>query len=92
MLGMLLLFWLGCGFLAAIIGASKGRSGCGFFALGLFLGPFGIIVAALFSATPEKIEADGLSSGDLSRCPACRETIQTGASICPHCRTPINWG
>jgi hypothetical protein len=90
-MGVLLFIWLACGLGAAYIASGKGRSGCGFFALGMFLGPFGIIVAALFSPTPEKIEADGLESGELGHCPSCRETVRMGATICPHCRTGIDW-
>ena len=40
-------FWLILGILAFIIASSKGRSGCGWFFIGIFLGPIGILIALL---------------------------------------------
>lgn len=63
--------WLMCGIIAAMIGASKGE-GCASFALGVILGPFGIIIALL-------------SKGNQKKCPFCKEYVQKDAIVCKHC-------
>jgi hypothetical protein len=50
---VLLLTWVGCGVIGGAIGSSKGNGTAGFW-LGLLLGPIGILIAAVMSATPEK--------------------------------------
>ena len=41
--------WLICGVIGAWIATSKGRGGCFWFLLCSFLGPFGLILAAVVS-------------------------------------------
>jgi len=41
----ILLIWLLFGIVSAVVASNKGRSGCGWFALGVLLGPFGFILA-----------------------------------------------
>ena len=41
--------WLVCGAIGAAIMSGKGRSGVGGFALGVLLGPIGLIIALLLS-------------------------------------------
>ena len=73
-MGLLVLVSVVCGIIGALIGRAKNREGEGV-ALGCLLGPIGLLV--------------GLLMKDKStRCPACKEKIQAGASICPHCRQP----
>lgn len=88
----LLVIWIICGFVTAIIGASKGRSFAGWLMIGLLLGIFGIILVACMPAV----------SNDASRaqpqysaireeprleknCPDCGETILEVAKVCKHC-------
>lgn len=75
-----LLFWLAgasvCGLLGAVVGAPRERAGLGFF-LGLLFGPLGVIATfALDGRQP---------------CPMCRNRINTGATLCPACRSPLMW-
>jgi nucleoside permease NupC len=73
--GLLVLVSVVCGIIGVVIGQAKNRVGEGML-LGCVLGPLGLLVGVLM--------------GDKStRCPACREKIQAGATICPHCRQPL---
>jgi phage FluMu protein Com len=68
-------FWVLCGILGYLIGQAKGRGEEGAVA-GLLLGPLGIIFM--------------LVAGDKRpRCPACRQSVDPSAWICPHCQHQI---
>lgn len=82
--------WLVCGFVASAIASGKGRSGCLFFILGLLLGPFAVLGAAMMSADGATTQRAGLDRGELRRCPQCAEPIRREASICPNCRSAID--
>ena len=56
-LTLLLLLWIVCGCLSAWIAGQRGRSGLGGFVLGVFLGPFGLIIALLL---PQVVVPDTL--------------------------------
>jgi hypothetical protein len=71
----LVVFWVLCGVVAAIIGEQKG-SGCTGFMLGLLFGPFGILFAAL-------------AKGDRKQCPHCKERMHKDATVCPHCQRDV---
>jgi hypothetical protein len=58
-----------------MIGSRKGRGGEGF-ALGLLLGPIGILIAWAMK-------------GNRRTCPACQSLIHQGATVCPFCREHI---
>jgi hypothetical protein len=59
----------------ATIARSKGRPFGPWWVLGFLLLPFAIIAAVVI--------------GPSDRCPFCREAIQHGATVCPHCRTSL---
>lgn len=63
--------------IGALVGGCKGEKYLGAL-LCFFLGPFGLFLLCL-------------SSGNRRACPACREKITVGASLCPHCRTEMSW-
>ena len=50
---LVLIFWIVFGVVGAMIMSGKGRSGCGGFALGVLLGPIGLIMALLFRPSEE---------------------------------------
>ena len=68
----IVLIWIICGVIAGIIGSSKG-AGCAGTALGLLLGPFGIIIILVMS-------------GNQKECPHCRKKIHPDATVCPYCQ------
>ena len=71
---MFLLIWFLFGVVTAVIASNKGDSGCGWFLIGVILGPFGLLLA---------IFATG------KQCPHCRSRIHKGASRCPKCQQPL---
>ena len=48
-----LVIWLAFGVVGAMIMSGKGRSGCGGFALGVLLGPIGLVLALLLRPSEE---------------------------------------
>jgi hypothetical protein len=71
----LVIFWILCGVVAAVIGANKGAGTAGFI-IGFLLGPFGILIMIF-------------SKGDRRSCPYCKEWIHKDATVCPHCQSAI---
>lgn len=76
--------WIICAFIGMGIGKGKGKGGAGF-ALGLFLGPIGIVIIALMKENTVEVEAMALSSGESRKCPFCAELVKREALICKHC-------
>jgi hypothetical protein len=68
---ILVLIWLCCAIVGALIGAAKGRAGAGA-AWGLLLGPIGCLVIAV---APDA----------RAKCPACKSALNPGASECHRC-------
>ena len=59
-----IVFWVLCAIFSAMLANGKGRDGAGWFFVGLFFGPFGLLVAALppLEAKSESGEDSSLSS------------------------------
>lgn len=76
-----------CGAVSANIMKSKGRSEGAGWALGLLLGVIGLIIAAVLSPDESAMRSQQLASGTRKQCVACKELIDSGATICPRCRT-----
>ena len=68
-----IVLWIFFGIVTAIVASGKGRSGCGWFLIGVLFGPFGLIAA--------------FAVGSSYQCPKCKKGIDKEATICPYCRT-----
>ena len=66
----IVIIWLICGVIAAMI-ASQRQAGCLGFILGVLLGPFGIIAAFFIGG---------------KQCLFCKSKIDTSATVCPKCQ------
>ena len=81
-----IVIWFLCGVASMMIANNKGRSGCGWFLLGVLLGPFGILFALIASSVqPTPIDPEAPTSETHVRCPECRELVRRDARRCKHC-------
>jgi len=85
----LLIIWGFFGFIAAVVAISKGRSGFGWFILGMLLGPFALVVALLPSRNLQPPMAASTPAADLVPCPECAEMIQRQARKCRFCGAAV---
>lgn len=67
------ILWLGSGFAAFLVARSRGGDQAHWAAFGVFLGPFGLLLAYKLSYP----------------CPQCRAPILRGLRTCPSCHNPI---
>ena len=74
--GLIVLTWLACAFLGAVIAQQKQAGIAGLF-LGLIFGPLGVLAAF---ALDWRLQ-----------CYKCLGRLEGRASVCPHCRTELGW-
>jgi len=74
----IMIFWFACGIIAAVIGHQKtGTMGAIFgLALGLLLGPLGILWAVI-------------SPGGTRKCQSCQKRVHKKAVKCPYCQSAV---
>lgn len=85
---LLLLIWLLCGIVSAMIVHSKTDSQgkvAIYFGVGLLLGIFGVLLALAAPNDKSVQAAVAVVSVNHEACPFCREMIVSGAIKCKHC-------
>jgi len=84
-----LIVWAICGIISAIIASNKGRSGAGWFFIGVLFGPLGIVAALVVSADHKAVKQQKVTEGTHRKCPMCAELVLAEAKICKYCKSEL---
>jgi hypothetical protein len=77
--------WIFFGLAGGGLLASRRRSGCGGFLIGLLLGPFGLIVALVMRPGRKHMQRQAVRKGEMRKCPSCAELVKGEAKKCRFC-------
>lgn len=76
------IFWIGMAIACAVVASNKGRSGFGWFLLGML---FSFIALIIVLVLPSKSSETTPSPDTHVRCPDCKELVLKEARVCKHC-------
>jgi hypothetical protein len=78
--------WIACAIGAGAIASAKGRSGVGYFILGMVLPLIGLLIAiGMPTIRPVTVPAALPDRSAERKCPACAEWVLKEARKCKHC-------
>lgn len=78
------IFWIACGIVSAVIASSRGGHWAAGLAFGFLLGPLGLILA-WFTGDSDQMARKELVAGRKRQCPRCAELVQSAAVVCRYC-------
>jgi hypothetical protein len=79
----LFLFWFGIAVITGIAASARGRSGFGWFLLGLL---FSLLALIAVLVLPSRIPGPNTPTPETHlRCPDCKELVLKEARVCKHC-------
>lgn len=88
-----------CAFLSYFLAKGKGRDPVPMFLCGLFLGPIGVIIAAVAPANPASrqqpgppIDFEQFLDRQTKKCPRCAEWVKFQAKVCRFCQNEFDQG
>lgn len=81
----LVVIWLLCGAIGAVVATNKGYDGCVWFAFSFAFGPLGFVLALVLPRNQKAVESRALERGELKKCPSCAELVRVEAAKCRFC-------
>ena len=85
----MILGWIICGIIGAVIAHNKGRSAEAWGVVSFLLGPLGIVLALVTSPDETALEEQSLESGTSRKCPQCAEVVKAEAKQCRYCGSAL---